>query len=155
MRDHVLLQAIARVNRPYEEQNRDGGERRKPCGVIVDFVGILGKLKKALAFDSKDVSGLVENLDVLFADFVRRMTGPAKDYLTLAASKMDDKAVEKAIDAFEDKKKREAFYKFFKELEQLYEILSPDATLRDFVRPYGQLAILYEVIRNAYGAKTS
>ncbi|HEY5908999.1 MAG TPA: HsdR family type I site-specific deoxyribonuclease [Verrucomicrobiae bacterium] len=155
MRDHVLLQAIARVNRPFEEQNADGGDRRKPCGVIVDFVGILGKLKKALAFDSKDVSGLVENLDVLFSDFVRRMTGPAKDYLALAAGKMDDKAVEKAIDAFEDKKKREAFYKFFKELEQLYEILSPAAALYDYIDDYTRLATLYEVIRNAYGAKTT
>ena len=52
-----LLQAIARVNRPYEEQNPDGGVREKPCGLIVDFVGVLGKLKKALRFDSKDVSG--------------------------------------------------------------------------------------------------
>lgn len=155
MRDHVLLQAIARVNRPFEEQNTDGGERRKPCGLIVDFVGVLSKLKKALAFDSKDVSGVVENLDVLFADFVRRMTGPAKDYLALATGKMDDKAVEKAIDAFEDKTRREAFYRFFKELEQLYEILSPDPSLRDYVDDYRKLATLYEVVRNAYGAKTT
>ena len=133
MRDHVLLQAIARVNRPYEESNADGGVREKPCGLIVDFVGILGKLKKALAFDSQEVSGVVENLDVLFADFFRRMAGPAKPYLALATGKMDDKAVERAVDAFEDKTKREAFYKFFKELENLYEILSPDEKLRDFV----------------------
>src|SRR5437867_2699016 len=55
MRDHVLLQAIARVNRPYEETNADGGVREKPCGLVVDFVGILGKLKTALRFDSKEV----------------------------------------------------------------------------------------------------
>jgi len=140
MRDHVLLQAIARVNRPFEQQNIDGGERRKPCGLIVDFVGVLRKLKKALKFDSKDVSGVVENLDVLFADFVRRMSGPAKDCLALATGRMDDKAVEKAIDAFEDKTKREAFYKFFKELEQLYEILSPDDTF----------AIYWELKRHLY-----
>jgi type I restriction enzyme, R subunit len=155
MRDHVLLQAIARVNRPYEEQNPDGGVREKPCGLIVDFVGVLGKLKKALRFDSKDVSGVVEDLDILFADFNRRMTGPAKNYLALATGKMDDTAVERAIDAFEDKKKREAFYKFFKELENLYEILSPDPSLRDFITDYGRLAALYEVVRNAYGAKTT
>jgi type I restriction enzyme R subunit len=155
MRDHVLLQAIARVNRPYEAQNEDGGVREKPCGLIVDFVGVLGKLKKALRFDSKEVSGVVENLDVLFADFIRRMTGPAKDYLALATGKMDDKAVERAIDAFADKKVRDAFYKFFKELENLYEILSPDLGLRDYVENYGKLATLYEVVRNAYGVKTT
>jgi type I restriction enzyme R subunit len=98
---------------------------------------------------------VVENLDVLFADFIRRITGPAKDYLALAAGKMDDKAVERAIDAFADKKTRDAFYKFFKELENLYEILSPDPGLRDHVENYGKLAALYEVVRNAYGVKTS
>jgi len=52
MRDHVLLQAIARVNRPYEDD--DG--RRKPSGFVLDFVGIFEKLEKALAFDSQDVT---------------------------------------------------------------------------------------------------
>src|SRR5260370_29755119 len=37
MRDHVLLQAIARVNRPYEDAD---GVTRKPYGFVVDFVGI-------------------------------------------------------------------------------------------------------------------
>jgi len=101
------------------------------------------------------VSGVVENLDVLFADFVRRMSGPAKDYMAQATGKMDDKAVEKAIDTFEDKAKREVFYKFFKEMEQLYEILSPKPDLRDYMDDYRKLAILYEVVRNAYGAKTT
>ncbi len=61
MRDHVLLQAIARVNRPYED--RDG--RRKPSGFVLDFVGIFEKLEDALAFDSDEVSGVVEGIEVL------------------------------------------------------------------------------------------
>ena len=51
MRDHVLLQAIARVNRPYEDD--DG--LVKPAGFVLDFVGIFEKLEKALAFDSDEV----------------------------------------------------------------------------------------------------
>src|SRR6202022_3464814 len=47
MRDHVLLQAVARVNRPYED---DKGVK-KPSGLIIDFVGVLRELNKALAFD--------------------------------------------------------------------------------------------------------
>jgi len=47
MRDHVLLQAIARVNRPYEDENG----KHKPGGFVLDFVGIFEKLEKALAFD--------------------------------------------------------------------------------------------------------
>jgi type I restriction enzyme R subunit len=48
MRDHVLLQAIARVNRPYEDENG----KHKPGGFVLDFVGIFENLEKALAFDS-------------------------------------------------------------------------------------------------------
>src|SRR3546814_3054487 len=49
MRDHVLLQAISRVNRPYE----DSEGRQKPSGLIIDFIGMLRDLNKALAFDSQ------------------------------------------------------------------------------------------------------
>src|SRR5690606_31274235 len=48
MRDHVLLQSIARVNRPYVDAN--GVQKR--VGLVVDFVGVLRELKKALQFDS-------------------------------------------------------------------------------------------------------
>ena len=58
MRDHVLLQAIARVNRPHVDAN----STRKPSGLIVDFVGVLRELKKALRFDSSDVSGVIEDI---------------------------------------------------------------------------------------------
>ena len=57
MRDHVLLQAIARVNRPYV----DGEGNSKPIGLVVDFVGVLRELRKALQFDSSDVSGAIED----------------------------------------------------------------------------------------------
>jgi type I restriction enzyme, R subunit len=65
MRDHVLLQAIARVNRPYVDAN--GVQKR--VGLVVDFVGVLRELKKALQFDSSDVSGVIEDLDLLLQDF--------------------------------------------------------------------------------------
>ena len=65
MRNHVLLQAIARVNRPYV----DGEGNSKPIGLVVDFVGVLRELRKALQFDSSDVSGAIEDLDLLMHDF--------------------------------------------------------------------------------------
>lgn len=69
MRDHVLLQAIARVNRPYEDEKGI----RKRVGLVVDFVGVLRELKKALQFDSSDVSGVIEDLDLLLRDFRQKM----------------------------------------------------------------------------------
>jgi len=153
MRDHVLLQAIARVNRPYEEE----GKFKKPCGFVVDFVGVLGKLKKALAFDSKqvDVSKLIESIDVLLARFKELMRGEAQEYLQLTKGRIDDKAVERAIDFFVNKAKREKFYEFFKDVEALYEILSPSAELADYITEFRNLATLYQIIRNAFAAKTT
>jgi type I restriction enzyme, R subunit len=153
MRDHVLLQAIARVNRPYEEEEKF----KKPCGFVVDFVGVLGKLKKALAFDSKqvDVSKLIESIDVLFARFKELMRGEAQEYLRLTKGRIDDKAVERAIDFFVNKTKREKFYQFFKDIEALYEILSPSAELADYIDDFRNLATLYQIIRNAFAAKTT
>ena len=43
MRDHTLLQAIARVNRPYENE---GQEMVKPHGFVLDFVGHLRQAGK-------------------------------------------------------------------------------------------------------------
>ena len=149
MRDHVLLQAIARVNRPYEEE----GDIKKPCGLVIDFVGIFEKLEKALAFDSDVVSGVINNLDVLLARFIELMKGQARPYLEMTGGKADDKMVERAIDAFADQSKREEFYKLFKELETLYEILSPSPDLRDYVEDFGLLSILYQIVRNAFRKK--
>lgn len=151
MRDHTLLQAIARVNRPHEAE----GEVRKPSGFVLDFVGIFEKLEKALAFDSDVVSGVVENIDVLRERFKSLMDEEAPEYRKLAAGPIDDKSVERMIDAFVDKDEREKFAKFFKEIETLYEILSPDAFLRDYVESYQQLALIHQIVRTAFNVKGS
>ncbi len=151
MRDHVLLQAIARVNRPYE---RDA-ETRKPCGLVVDFVGIFEKLEKALAFDSDVVSGVIEDLDLLLDKFRELMSGPAREYVALCKGSVDDKSIENAIDVFTDKEKRKDFYRTYKQLETLYEILSPSPDLRDYVEDFGSLSILYRIIQNAFRKKTA
>ncbi len=145
MRDHVLLQAIARVNRPYEDE--DG--LVKPAGFVLDFVGIFESLEKALAFDSDEVASVIRNIDVLKNDFAKRIREDAAVYLPLTKG-WDDKAKERAIGHFNDKDRRETFFKFFKALQNLYDILSPDAFLHPFIADYQALAILYGLIRNAY-----
>jgi type I restriction enzyme R subunit len=146
MRDHVLLQAIARVNRPYE---REGGVQ-KPCGLVVDFIGIFEKLEKALAFDSDVVSGVIEDVDLLLDKFKKLMAGPVQEYLRLCRGPFDDKIVEQAIEMFVEREKREAFYKLYKQIETLYEILSPSPDLRDYIEDYGHLSLLYQIIQNAF-----
>lgn len=151
MRDHTLLQAIARVNRPYEEE----GDVRKPSGFVLDFVGIFEELEKALAFDSDVVSGVIENLDVLKQRFATQMATESEAYLALARGKIDDKAVERIIDTFTDKEAREQFSKFFKEIETLYEIISPDPFLADYIVRYQQLAAIYGIVHAAFDTSGS
>jgi type I restriction enzyme, R subunit len=150
MRDHVLLQAIARVNRPYE----DSQSVRKRIGLVVDFVGVLRELKKALQFDSSDVSGVIEDLDLLLAEFKRRMTAAQAAYLESGEGGSADERLEQIVyKRFLDKDARKAFFEEYKDIENLWEILSPAAELRDYILPFKRLAQLYAAVRNAYAEK--
>ncbi len=146
MRDHVLLQAIARVNRPYQD---DEG-RKKSSGLIVDFVGIFDNLERALAFDSQDIEGVVEGLDVLKGRFAELMEQGRREVLPLVAGKTGDKAVEAVLEHYMDEKTREAFYAYFRELEEVYEILSPDPFLRPFLSDYQKLVEIYRLLRSNF-----
>jgi len=146
MRDHVLLQAIARVNRPYEDE--DG--RHKPGGFVLDFVGIFENLERALAFDSKDVQSVVEGVDVLRGRFEEMMEEGRREYLRSVAGRSGDEAAEAALEEFRDEERRQEFYSFFRELEDLYEILSPDPSLRSFLDDYNRMADLFALLRSAY-----
>ncbi len=150
MRDHTLLQAIARVNRPYENEEE---EMVKPHGFVLDFVGIFDKLEKALAFDSDEINAIVKDIDLLKHLFKAKMETKAPAYLGLVTSKFDDKDVDNLIEHFRDKERRKEFFKEYKEIEMLYEIISPDAFLRPFIEPYTTLSSIYAVVRNAYARK--
>ncbi len=71
MRDHVLLQAIARVNRPYEDEHG----RKKPSGFVLDFVGIFDNLENTLKLieadgrsDTEKVFNLLKSIERLIMD---------------------------------------------------------------------------------------
>lgn len=148
MRDHVLLQAISRVNRPYE----DSAGHQKPCGLIIDFIGMLRDLNKALAFDSKDVSGVIEDLDVMFVEF-RRLLAQAEDRYLQPLSGGKDKQLESLLyDTLLDAGARQEFIDSYREIEGLYEILSPSPELREHIDSFRKLADLYLMVRSAYGS---
>lgn len=148
MRDHVLLQTIARVNRPYEDS--DG--LVKPLGFVLDFVGIFEKLERALAFDSDLVTSVIQNIDVLRQRFEKLMREDAQLYLPHTKG-WDDKAKEAAVAAFEDKDARTVFFDFYKEVQTLYDILSPDAFLRPYIDLFQALTALFGLIREAYSPR--
>ena len=152
MRDHVLLQAIARVNRPYV----DGDGFRKRVGLIVDFVGVLRDLRQALRFDSSDVGGVIEDLDLLQADFLERIERAKAEYLDDTGAGGADERLEAVVyGRFIDPEARRAFFDAFKELEALWEILSPSPALRDHLETWRRLARLCAAVRNAYRDRDS
>jgi type I restriction enzyme R subunit len=67
LRDHTLLQAIARVNRLYDPPTAD--DPTKDFGVVIDYEGLLQELDQALDkysalddFDSDDIAGTVASV---------------------------------------------------------------------------------------------
>ena len=150
MRDHVLLQSIARVNRPYV----DASGVQKRVGLVVDFVGVLRELKKALQFDSSDVDGVIEDLDVLLQDFLHRIAQAKQEYLDANVDGAPDERLEKLVfGRFLTPEARKTFFEQYKEIEALWEILSPSPELRDHIASYKQLSQLYAAVRNAYAEK--
>lgn len=147
MRDHTLLQAIARVNRPYENEAQ---EMVKPHGFVLDFIGIFDKLEKALAFDSDEINAIVKDLKLLKVLFKNKMESKAPAYLGLIERNFNDKDIDTLIEHFRDPERRKEFFKEYKEIEMLYEIISPDAFLRPFIDDYATLSNIYLIVRKAY-----
>ena len=148
MRDHILLQAIARVNRPYE----DSVGIEKPCGVIIDFVGVFKSMKKALSFDPDEVETVIENMDDLLFSFQEKVTN-YKGIIPNQGNK--DKVIEKlAYEDFSNREKREGFIKDVNILESMYEIISPDKRLGDYISDYQNIVEIREILKNAYSGDT-
>lgn len=104
LRDHSLLQAIARVNRLY-----DG----KDFGFIVDYEGVLQSLDKALdlygklaEFDAGDLDNTITDVSVEIASLPDKHTQLWSHFGAVKNSK-DEEAYEQEL---YDQKKRDEFY---------------------------------------------
>jgi type I restriction enzyme R subunit len=150
MRDHTLLQAIARVNRPYENEEK---EMVKPHGFVLDFVGMFENLEKALAFDSDEINAIIKDIQLLKHLFQSKMEKDVPPYLELIKKDFNDKDTDNLIAHFRDKSKRKEFFKLYKEVEMLYEIISPDKFLRPYIENYTTLSATYKVVQNAYAKR--
>lgn len=146
MRDHVLLQTIARVNRPYED--KEG--RKKPAGLIIDFVGIFENLEKALAFDSAEIEGVAADLELLKERFKEPMEKAQKEYLEELSKVPEHKRVDYLLEKFHEEARRVDFYQFCREVFDLYDLLSPDAFLRPYLDHLENLRRMYVIVRQAY-----
>ena len=105
MKEHTLLQAIARVNRLHTE-----GEESKKFGFIIDYQGLLGELDKALTaysalegYDQQDLAGAVVDVRGEIAR-LPDLHGTLWDVFREVPSKSDMEAMEQALadDALRD-----------------------------------------------------
>ena len=58
-----------------------------------------------------------------------------------------------SMGAFSNPEPRKAFFEAYKDIENLWEILSPSPELRDHIATFKRLAQLYAAVRNAYAEK--
>ena len=136
LRDHTLLQAIARVNRPYEN---------KTNGFILDYIGIFENLQRALSFDTTNLFlGLIdlEELKQRFSELL----DTAKQQLAPVGLDNPEARTERLFVHFSDDMLREAFLRNFKGLQNAYEILSPDAFLRPHIDIYMMIVSVYRFL---------
>lgn len=108
LREHNLLQAIARVNRLYEE---DGEE--KQFGFILDYEGLLGELDSALTtysafqeYDDSDIEGTVHDV----RGEIRKLRGMHDQLLDLFKSIKNKKDMEQYEQFLADEPTRQDFY---------------------------------------------
>ena len=148
LKEHNLLQAIARVNRLY-----DG----KDYGYIIDYRGLLGELDQALTsyaslsgFDPEDITGAVID--------VRSEIIKAKTYYThlddLFSSVKFKDDLESYVAVLEDVQKRDDFKEWLSQFarafklalssEKIYDILSDEE-----IKAYKQKVKFYNELRKA------
>ena len=144
LRDHSLLQTIARINRPYNEL--------KGHGLVIDYFGIFDNLNEALNYRPEELGDVAfpferirehfrKQFDSIWALFpVESVPRDGSHDAFVAAMKIlrDEEGAEKQFDSG------------YRNLRVLYEALQPDEALRDYVRPYAWLTKLYILYRKKF-----
>ncbi|RKX28304.1 MAG: hypothetical protein DRP47_04660 [Candidatus Zixiibacteriota bacterium] len=144
LRDHTLLQTIARVNRPYNEL--------KGHGLIIDYYGIFDNLNEALNYRPDELGDIAfpferirehfrqqfETLWSLFPEDIVPRDGSHGAFIAAMKILRDEEGAEKQFDTG------------YRNLRVLYEALQPDEQLRDYVRPYAWLTKLYMLYRKKF-----
>ena len=141
IRDHVLLQAIARVNRK---------KRGKSCGYVVDYIGI-GKLLKEALLDSEEGQGDIGGLDTK-QDEIPRLEDRHRQVMEIFTSRSitDITDIEKCVDLLADAKIRADFINKLRLFLISLGIVVPLPEARRFLRDAKILGFIAKVAANLY-----
>lgn len=135
LRDHNLLQAIARTNRPLPAM-------QKRTGVVVDYFGVFANLEKALNFDENIREESLIDWDALrrtVPDEVTRCMAPFSG-IAIADTR---ECLLVALRRLRDPETAKTFEQNFKSLERLWEAVAPDPCLYPYRYQYNWLCGIY------------
>lgn len=144
LREHNLLQAIARVNRPYDEP--------KTYGLIVDYSGITKELGKALEmFEEQDVDGALEPLD----DLLNELKFRHLDMMSYFAD-IDKNNNDQILEKFEPADLREKFEYDFKMFSKVLDAVMPAKEADPYLDDFQFASKARQLVRTYYeGVKPS
>jgi type I restriction enzyme R subunit len=136
LKEHRLLQAVARTNRPFKDL--------KEAGLVIDYVGILKEFKKAFEmYSEEDIKGALFSYEIAKEDFVALV----KNILGMVKEVPRDYERETLLQAVEvltsDEKKEKEFVENYKSLRKMFELLGPDEIKLDYFEDYKWLSAIY------------
>lgn len=136
LKEHRLLQAIARTNRPFGDF--------KEAGLVIDYVGILKEFKKAFEkYSETDITSALFNYDSLREDFVKL----TKEIFELFKDVPVDYQRETLLKAIEiltaDEEKEKEFTEKYRNLRKIFELLGPDEIKLEYFEDYKWLSAIY------------
>jgi type I restriction enzyme R subunit len=132
LKDHTLLQAIARTNRPYPN---------KECGIIIDYCGILKNLKTALNFDENDITDCLIDFDKLKEQLPKFLAEFKEIY-----SESENQSPFGIAKYLQDNDKLTDFKETYKGIQLSYETLAPDPFILDYTHQYVEATKLKMII---------
>jgi type I restriction enzyme, R subunit len=137
LKEHRLLQAIARTNRPLKDL--------KKFGVIIDYVGILKEVHRAFELYSKeDIKGALQNISELSDEFAQKLNAALEPFKDIPKDEFSREIMLRAIKvitASEATSKK--FLQDVKELRHLFELLGPAAVKVVYVEEYKWLTSVF------------
>ena len=135
LRDHNLLQAIARTNRVY---------KNKEAGKIIDYYGITRNLYDALDFDEDIIDSAMINIERVKEKFSDVLSDVMKIFVGVNIEDPSMDNLRRCLKIFIDNQdKQKYFVEKYLKLKSLFEFLSPDPFLKQFIRPFEWVTSFY------------
>jgi len=135
LRDHNLLQAIARTNRVY---------RNKEAGKIIDYYGITRNLYDALDFDEDVIDSAMIDIERVKSRFTDILNDVMKVFIGVNIEDPSMDNLRRCLKIFIDNQdKQKYFIEKYTKLKSLFEFLSPDPFLKQYIRPFEWVTSFY------------